>query len=146
MKLTRYFFAVMLFSITATLSNVQAQSTKKMLMRTWVMSFDEMIKKMPAEQRKMIEMMTDEQKDRVKNQISQSYFDFKADGTFEAFMNGKKESMTWNLSADGKELITTEESGKVTRLIIVELSKTRLVLEGKEDKEKVPPIVFIPKK
>ena len=135
MKLTRYFFAVMLFSITATLSNVQAQSTKKMLVGTWLLSFDEMIKKMPEKQRRRMEVMPDEQKDMMRKQINQSYFDFKADGTFEAFMDGKKHSMTWKLSDNGKKLITTNTDGREIPMKILEISKNRLVLEAKEADE-----------
>lgn len=142
MRVTRYFFALIVFVMVATLSNVQAQSAKKMLVRTWIMSFDEMVKKMPAEQLKMIEAMPDEQKDTMRNQINRSYFQFRADGTLEASLNGKKEPMTWKLSAGGKELITTEINGTEVHFKIVELSKKRLILKAKED---IPPIVFVPK-
>ena len=145
MKLTRYLIVVTLFTVAATLSNAQAQSTKKMLVGTWFMSFDDMLKKMPEKQRRMLESMPDEQKDMMRKQVNQSYFDFKADGTFETFTDSKKGSMTWKLSDDGKKLITTDTDGREIPMKIIELSKKRLLLEAKDARETLF-IVLKPKK
>lgn len=140
MKLTRYFFTCAFALLLV--SSGQAQSAKKLLIRNWRVSFEEIIKQMPEDQQKQITQMTDEQKAMMKAMMEKSYVHFKSDGTFEAFMDGKKENMTWKLSGDNKTLITTEETGKVTKLHIVELTKERLVLKEKKEGES-PAIVFV---
>lgn len=145
MKSTRYLLALTLVLVLAAFSKTQAQSPKKMLTKTWVMSVEEMVKRMPEEERKQFESMSDEQRAMMKKMMDQGHFSFKPDGTFEAFMQGKKEVMTWKLTNGGKQLVTTEKSGKVTTLQVLELSKSLLVLKEENDNGKSQVIAFIPK-
>jgi hypothetical protein len=73
--------------------------------------------------------------------------EFKRDGTCEVIDKHEKTSMTWELSADGKTLTTTEKgkNGKpddVSVVQIVELNSSKLVVKEKDSTETM---VFVPK-
>lgn len=141
-KLKQYFLIIAL--LLGSVAIGQAQSAKEMLTKAWSFSFDGMMSKMSESERKKISKMSDEQKEMLRSMMEKSYIIFKADGVMEAFMNGKQENMTWKLSKDGKTLITTEESGKVTELKVVELTSNKLVLQENYDAQEMT-LVFKPK-
>ena len=145
MKLNRYLWAfAFVFTITAFIQ-LQAQSAKKLLTRTWVFSFDEMMKILSPEQKKMMESMADDELKMIREKMSKSYMIFKRNGTLKGVMDGEQEKMDWKISADGKTLITIDEFGTEEKIKIVELTKKRLVLQVQDEKEN-PPLVFLPKK
>lgn len=135
MKLTRYFFTLaMLLAITA-FTQLQAQSAKDLMARKWKLDIESLIKALPEEQQKEMKKAP-AQLAMFKKMFGQSYFHFKADGSFEANMMGKKsdsEGVTWKLANGGKTLVTTE-NGKENRVKIIELTKQKLVLEADEGK------------
>ncbi|EAY27245.1 hypothetical protein [Microscilla marina] len=146
MGLNRYLRAfAFIFAITS-FTQLQAQSAKKLLTRTWVFSFDEMMKVLSPEQKKVIEAMPADQLKLVKKEMSQSYLVFKSRGIFKGVMNGKKEKMEWKLSEDGKTLITIDEFGIEEKIKIIELTKKRLVIQLPNDGEEAPPLVFVSKR
>lgn len=136
MKLTRYFFALaMLLTVTA-FTQLQAQSAKDLMARKWKLDVESLIKSLPEAQQKEMKNAPPEQLALFKKMFGQSYFHFKADGSFEANMMGKKsdsEGVTWKLADGGKTLVTTE-NGKENRVKIIELTKKKLVIEADEGK------------
>ncbi len=146
MELNRYLRALAFICASTSFTQLQAQSAKKLLTRTWVFSFDEMMKVLSPEQKKAIEALPADQLKLVKKEMSQSYMVFKSRGIFKGVMNGKKEKMEWRLSEDGKILITIDEFGIEEKIKIIELTKKRLVIQLPNNGEETPPLVFISKR
>lgn len=146
MELNRYLRALAFICVITSFTQLQAQSAKKLLTRTWVFSFDEMMKVLSPEQKKAIEALPADQLKLVKKEMSQSYMVFKSRGIFKGVMNGKKEKMEWRLSEDGKILITIDEFGIEEKIKIIELTKKRLVIQLPNNGEETPPLVFISKR
>jgi hypothetical protein len=144
----------LLFTIALVLSCFamsQAQSAKEMLTQKWVYSIDAVIaqmkKSMSAKEKQELANMTDEQKAMLRSMVANMSIEFKRDGTCEVIDKHEKTSMTWELSADGKTLTTTEKgkNGKpddVSVVQIVELNSSKLVVKEKDSTETM---VFVPK-
>lgn len=123
----------------------QAQSTKKMLIKSWSFSFEGIMEYLPEIEKQKMQKMPDDQRSMMKAMMEKSYIIFKKDGTMLAAMNKKEETMTWALSENDTVLTTVEESGKTTKLKIIKLTKDQLVLSEIGD-DKGMKLVFKPKK
>ncbi len=156
MKLNRYFALFTVILGVSVASQIQAQSTKKLLTRAWSISFEETLKYLPAKEKKMFDKMSPDERRAIKQKMEESYLDFKSDGTCETYMDNTKERVSWELAANGKTLKMSDASGaddatveilKLTkdRFIARFVSEVESVVEG-EKEEVALTMVFVPKK
>ncbi len=147
MKLTRYFFSLILFLALATITQLQAQSAKELLTRKWKFDVEALMELLPEAQKEEMKKAPPEQVAMFKQMMAQSYFHFKSDGTVEMKIpvpGMDVETMKWQLTNVGKTLITIEESGKVNRGRIIELTSKKLIIEPENNEGKKERMVFIP--
>lgn len=143
MKFSQILLFVLSFSLVAFTANdsfAQASKTKKLIAKKWDLDTDAFKAMFEAEIAKKAEedpSSAEMAKAMIGPMIEQMkgvFFEFKADGKMNVGLPGKEESGTWKLSPDGKKLLTTGPNGKEEEMLIVELTKDKLVL-GKEGDE-----------
>lgn len=131
----KFFWAIVLLWMVqvyfAPVSQAQEnKKAKKMVIGKWKLtdlkspSLD--LSKMSDEQKKAVEEM-------LNGMMESSSFVFEADGRFEITMaamgDTKTNKGTWKVDAEGKTLITTDESGKEQKVSLAELTSTKMVLK-----------------
>ena len=73
MKLNRYFALFTVILGVSVASQIQAQSTKKLLTRAWSISFEETLKYLPAKEKKMFDKMSPDERRAIKQKMEESY-------------------------------------------------------------------------
>jgi hypothetical protein len=143
MKFSQILLFVLSFSLVAFTANdsfAQASKTQKLIAKKWDLDTDAFKAMLQAEIAKKAEEdpgsaeMAKAMMDRMMEQMKDVSFDFKPDGKMNVGIFGKEEGGTWKLSPDGKTILITGPNGQEQEMLIVELTKDKLVF-GKEGEE-----------
>lgn len=103
----------------------------------WKFDFDSYKSVMSDEEKAQYDALPDDQKTMWEEMFKNMTFKFNNDGTYEMSMGeGEGEKGKWELSEDKKTLKATKEgSDRMEELKVVELSGSKLVIEGPDGKK-----------
>jgi WD40 repeat protein len=122
MKVVRTLFILLMVAAVA----VSCSNPKKKIAKKWHLSDFQS----PDSQQ-----LTDEQKKKIFEAVS---FEFKEDGKLivSGFSKEAVES-TWDLSKDGKAIVTKDKDGKEESIDIKELTDSKMVLSSKKENQEI---------
>lgn len=132
-------FKLLVFVGLLSLYACQEDNNRKLLVKKWKVSVEELIASMPKEEQIRFRQLPPD----IKKNIAIGSLEFKSNGTYiiSAGFAGKQnmERGRWELRDGGKTLVTKRVGGGDQVLEILELSSERLIInpKGKEEKTKI---------